>query len=304
MNTFTNNTVRTLGSAFAALILLALPLAAVHAADLGTGWDTTGYTDYSSPSYDYSSPSYSGWDTTGYTDYSTPSYSGWDTTGYTDYTSPSYTGYSSYTPSYSSYMPSSFYSTFPTQSQSQSQSQSSTNVNTNVNTNTCSATNSCNTTTQINAPTTVTTNTTGGGGYSYPVYTPVYQPVYQPPVYQPVYTPPVYQQPIAYNQPAPYVSLSAVPYTGLDLGPVGTALYWGFLILWCLGAAYLIVVKRVQNKLVGALNGFLFGHTSHAPVAHVAPAAAHAPAIKAVPAKTIFSGIDPFIASQISRATA
>src|SRR6185437_5211435 len=79
--------------AFAALMLLVLPLSFAKAdgfdgGDFG-GFDTTGYTDYSAPSYDNTG----GWDTTGYTDYAQPTtdnYGGWDTTGYTDYTTPSY----------------------------------------------------------------------------------------------------------------------------------------------------------------------------------------------------------------------
>ncbi len=59
-----------------------------------------------------------------------------------------------------------------------------------------------------------------------------------------------YVPPPVYQNPVPYVTLSAVPYTGLDLGPVGTALYWGFLVLWCLGAAYLI---RGQARAYDAL---------------------------------------------------
>jgi len=117
-----------------------------------------------------------------------------------------------------------------------------------------------------------------------------YQAQYQQPVYQP-------QRPVSYNT-TPYITLSQAPYTGLDLGPVGEAMYWAFLVLWCLGAAYLIVVKRVQNKLVASLNHFLFGssakaaaHTAHAPQAHAS-----------VSATLVEEGIDPFIQSQIKRA--
>ncbi len=39
----------------------------------------------------------------------------------------------------------------------------------------------------------------------------------------------------------PYVSLTSVPYTGLDLGIMGNILYWGTLMAWAVGAAYLIV---------------------------------------------------------------
>jgi len=168
------------------------------------------------------------------------------------------------------------------------------NGNTYAPTNICTGGNVCNT------PTTVTINNASSPAPSYPVYTPVYQPVYQPIT--------VPSQPIAPIYPiarAPYVSLSAVPYTGLDLGPMGTALYWGFLVLWCLFAAYLIVVKRVQNKVVAGLSNFLFGAPNvgthakvtnvHAHVAHESKAHTH------VAPKADEDAIDPFIASQISR---
>ncbi len=299
MTTITNSAVRTLITAFAALVLLAIPFAVApkaHAADL-FGGDSY---DYSYPidngsSYDYSYPT----DTSYSYDYSYPTYTGssYDYSYPTNYSSPSYSDYgSSYGSGYgSSYMPS--YGGFGGgMGGGMSQSQSSTNVNTNVNS--CTA-GSCNT--AINAPTNIVNNNSTPGSVVYAPSQPVYpQPVYYPqqPVYQPTYQPaPVYQQPIAYNRPAPYVALSAVPYTGLDLGPVGTALYWGFLILWCLGAAYLVVVKRVQNKLVNALNGFLFGNPSQE-----ATHTAHTPVIKHAAPSVQFSGIDPFIASQISRA--
>jgi lipopolysaccharide export LptBFGC system permease protein LptF len=135
---------------------------------------------------------------------------------------------------------------------------------------------------------------------SFPTYNQPNYPVYQPQQYQyqaqyqqPM---PVYQQPISYNKPAPYVTLKSVPYTGLDLGFWGTIAYWIFLVLWCFAAAYFIVVKRVQNKLVRFLNGFLFGK-------NVTAAATHTPAAPKAAAKTETDmGIDPFIASQIKRA--
>ena len=76
-------------------------------------------------------------------------------------------------------------------------------------------------------------------------------------------------------------------------------LYWTFLVLWCLGAAYLVVVKRVQNRLVGFLNGFLFGASAKTTVAR----ASHAPKAQAAAASAplVEEGIDPFIMSQIKR---
>jgi hypothetical protein len=159
------------------------------------------------------------------------------------------------------------------------------------------------------------TNTSGGGSY------PVYQPVYNPPVYIPtgpalydicpnivgtqaslpvgyyVQNGYCYQNTIAY-QAQPYVTLAAVPYTGLELGPVGTAVYWGFLVLWCLIAAYLIAVKKVQNSIVAWFTGSTPSQVEHAVTlapaghAHVAETSAHS---------AQFDGIDPFIQSQINR---
>ncbi len=71
--------------------------------------------------------------------------------------------------------------------------------------------------------------------------------------------PPVY--PPIYQNPAPYITLSAVPYTGLDLGPVGTVLYWGFLVAWSLFAAYLIAIKRAHMSLYRWYSKALFGST-------------------------------------------
>jgi hypothetical protein len=78
-------------------------------------------------------------------------------------------------------------------------------------------------------------------------------------------------------------------------------MYWGFLVLWCLLAAYMIAVKKVQNRLVSWFMGSTSSKSDvHAPVAHahVAPAA---PKAVAPVAQSQFAGIDPFIASQISR---
>ncbi|MCC7500473.1 hypothetical protein IT396_01570 [Candidatus Nomurabacteria bacterium] len=102
-----------------------------------------------------------------------------------------------------------------------------------------------------------------------------------------------YQQ---YNTPAPYVSLSAVPYTGLEMGPTAAALYWGFLVLWCAVAAYLIAVKKVQNKLVNGLNTFLFPATAHTS-SHAQVSVSETKEV----AKTNTDGIDPFIASQLGK---
>ena len=255
-----------------------------HAQDYG-GYDYTpvgggydygyngGCCDYG---YDYT-PVYSGYDYTpvdsGY-DY-TPVYSGYDYTpvdsGY-DYT-PVYSGYDytpvdggySYVPDNYSYSSGSSFSlgggyggyggyyggySYPYYSYGGYGGGGYTNINTNSNYaytyNSCVGTDNCNTVnTNINNPTPTVTYTSPS--YSYPSY-PSYS--YSQPY---SYTPPVIIS--ASGTTNPYISLSSIPYTGLELGFWGTIAYWSFLILWCLFAAYLIVVKRVHSKFMN----FLFG---------------------------------------------
>lgn len=119
--------------------------------------------------------------------------------------------------------------------------------------NTCTN-NSCNT--NINDNSNNSINITGSFNQQLPPPPP---PTYHQPVYQPTYTP-------IYNNPAPQpysrVSLSQIPYTGLDLGPVGTVLYWMFLVLWCAGAAYLIAVKKIHKSFLTKVRNFIYGDDS------------------------------------------
>ena len=55
------------------------------------------------------------------------------------------------------------------------------------------------------------------------------------------------------------VTLSQVPYTGLDLGPVGTILYWLGLVLVCALFSYLVAVRRIQNDFLKWLRVTLLG---------------------------------------------
>ena len=319
MQTITNSAVRTLSFAFAALLLLAVPFAfapKAHATDLfDGGYD---YIDTYTPDYG------GGYD---YIDTYTPDYSSYDSYG--GYTSPSYGGYSS--PSYTqpNYIRPNYTQPNYTQPNYTAPSYTNTWDNGNTytyapsNTETCNAVNSCNDNSyrdnSIYSPTNIVTdshnivtssfdshNVINPYPVTYPTNQVVYasapvQPTYTQPAYQPTYQP-TYQQPrVAYNNPG--ISLAAVPYTGLDLGPWGTAVYWGFLVLWCLVAAYLIAVKKVQNKFAT----WLFGSTAlitsgSTPVA--AKTAQVAPKAAVMETKTApqFAGIDPFIASQISRA--
>ena len=48
-------------------------------------------------------------------------------------------------------------------------------------------------------------------------------------------------------QPLALVYLSQIPYTGLDLGPIGTAVYWLVLLAWSGGIAYLILFKAIPT---------------------------------------------------------
>ncbi|MBX4192439.1 hypothetical protein KW798_03050 [Candidatus Parcubacteria bacterium] len=133
-----------------------------------------------------------------------------------------------------------------------------------------------------------------------------------------------YNPPVVYNPPVytPYVTLSQVPYTGLELGFWGTVAYWGFLVLWCLLAAYLIAVKKVHTRWANRIKVFLFGDDSivshpaymqvETPVfaaasAAVAPQIATLGEVHTHNASTAVANdseedtTDPFILSQINR---
>lgn len=55
-------------------------------------------------------------------------------------------------------------------------------------------------------------------------------------VYGQVYVPPTYNP--------PYVSLTQIPYTGFDFGPIGNAMYWVSLLGFAVAGAYLMVYYR------------------------------------------------------------
>lgn len=232
-----------MGIAFAALVLLALAIVpvSVSAADLGYDYSGgNGFSDYGG-GYDYSGGN-------GYSDFG-----GYEYSGGNGYYEPSYSSYPSYSSGYSYGLSGMSYGVPSGYSYNSSSAASSVYAPTN----TCTAPNSCNDNSVFNAPIVTTINDVETSdndddrcrrncdrdrdydndcrncGVSY-----------NPPVYYPQ---------------APYVSLAQVPYTGLELGTTGTILYWSFLVIWCLVAAYLIVVKRVQNTLLAKLNAFLFG---------------------------------------------
>lgn len=118
-----------------------------------------------------------------------------------------------------------------------------------------------------------------GGGCTSNCNPPVcnYNCDYNPPEYPPYsfFCPPgymgsypncyyVYGGQVAYAAPTltQTISLAQVPYTGLDLGPIGTALYWAFLAVWAALGTYLVVVKRVQDSIARKLEEYFFEITA------------------------------------------
>jgi hypothetical protein len=110
-------------------------------------------------------------------------------------------------------------------------------------------------------------------------------------------------QPVVYNTATPYVSLTQVPYTGLDLGFWGTIAYWGAMVLFALVVAYLIVIKRVQNIIALRLKYFLFGSTNTHEESEQETVVTYAPVAPKVYATVPASEdiVDSFILSQINR---
>ena len=101
------------------------------------------------------------------------------------------------------------------------------------------------------------------------------------------------------EEPLSFVYLSEVPYTGLELGPMGTAIYWIMLIGWSAALAYLVLfnavpfafgrAKRFGGNVKQALNSETPTPVSHGhsePVAHATTHSAHsAHAAPVTPAK-------------------
>lgn len=108
------------------------------------------------------------------------------------------------------------------------------------------------------------------------------------------------------EEPLSFVYLSEVPYTGLELGPMGTAIYWIMLIGWSAALAYLVLfnavpfafarAKRFGGNVKQALNSETPASADHGhgePVAHAAVHSTHA--APAAPAKpTGYSTHDGF----------
>jgi hypothetical protein len=255
----------------------------------GYTYDTpvVGYTYDTPAAYGYLAPSYGS--------------SGYSSGGY--YT-PNYTyGSSYYTPGYTyeggtTYVPQRYNQPAPSQS---------TRPNT-----LCSGTNNCNTThnTPVNqTPVSVVVdnnnnNTNNNSNTNNNVITinnpaPVTTVIKERERSRPDYRQPTYYQPPVYTGSNPYVSLSAVPYTGLELGPYGTVIYWSALILWCLFVAYMVVVKRVHIKIARWFKTFLFGGAAVAVAAtEVAPTVKRE--VAQIPVQTL-DKTDDFIMAQVLR---
>ena len=218
--------------------------------------DTSSYTD----SADYTYPAYDA-----YNVYDTQDVYGNTTTdvggvGYseenygTSYASGSSYGGSSYTPSFSFSAPASHYSnpavySAPQQQQQQQQVQSIAqaqpinivNNNTNTNTNVNTVTPSTSTVVPIyQTPVQYPVQYTYPQNYNYQAY--------NYPSYTPVYTP-------TYVAPSPSISLSQIPYTGFDFGPVGNAMYYLSLLAFAAAGAYLLVYYS-GNAMSFATAGF------------------------------------------------
>jgi len=64
-----------------------------------------------------------------------------------------------------------------------------------------------------------------------------------------------YVYPVYPTNTTPYITLSAVPYTGLDLGPIGDVAYWSLLALMGLLGVYLVGVRKLHRDVAGWMQG-------------------------------------------------
>ena len=92
-----------------------------------------------------------------------------------------------------------------------------------------------------NGYTTYTLTVTGPGGSATCQTAASYAPSYIAPTYTNYPT----------TSPAPYVSLSQIPYTGFDYGPIGNALYWTAILSFAVAAGYLLVYGMPKMALAG-----------------------------------------------------
>lgn len=100
-------------------------------------------------------------------------------------------------------------------------------------------------------------------------------------------------------QPFAYLYLSQIPYTGLDLGPLGTALYWLALIGWSLALAYVVLFRMTpftyrwaylfSTRISAVLNAQKLPHIRVVSAA-IAPASSDANDAKSEPPSPISRG--------------
>lgn len=106
-------------------------------------------------------------------------------------------------------------------------------------------------------------------------------------------------------EPLAFVYLSETPYTGLEMGPVGTAMYWTMLVLWSAALGYLVLFNGMPLVLArarsfgGRVKDVLNTDSTSGPDAHEAPvvASAHghaAPAPEPVATPQGYSAIEGF----------
>ena len=81
----------------------------------------------------------------------------------------------------------------------------------------------------------------------------------------------------------PYVSLSQIPYTGLDLGPIGTMLYWLSILSFAVAGAYLVVYYK--GGALALMSGALAGKQQFAGNVSMPTFTAPAPTVERVVAK-------------------
>ncbi len=110
---------------------------------------------------------------------------------------------------------------------------------------------------------------------------------------QPMYVAPtVPHYPPVVSTPTPYVSLTQIPYTGFDYGPVGNAMYWVSLALVALAGSYLVLYYKGGAL---AFAGSMLGRGNDARSSRLAeftplPESAFAPAKKVVARAEVKAG--------------
>lgn len=108
-------------------------------------------------------------------------------------------------------------------------------------------------------------------------------------------------------QPLAYLYLSQIPYTGLELGPIGTAFYWLILIAWAFALAYFALfsvapfvyrsTRSFSARVTESLNASSSGPAPAGPRSHVAarvPEAPKAPVVEHTHSYSPYEGFKSF----------